>query len=355
MDDDPPGKATAVVSRRVFWSGITSPAHVVYGAAWLRQFADDGLTVVVWPPRSFLGRESVTLDHVRAALPDGVQVLPLATAGLRGRPDELLAYLSVGVPGIKPWFRLHAANPWRRIPVVVTDEGLGSLGTLANRVQSFDRESSHLTGAGWVVARLRSRVRALAHAAASRWLVNTRWSLYRPDGNGGWHFNEQLAEQLRQAVPTTHRAGDEPNRAVFCAQPWVELGQIGLADYRTWLRAMADIVEADGYQFAVRPHPAEDVSHYEGFEVLPVSGPAETDPNCTSAALLLGISSSSLLNLAAIHQIPAIRVLPDQLGGLERTMGPRQASVLRYFLHEPATLDTLAERLPVRRSTPKEA
>ncbi|WP_156887558.1 polysialyltransferase family glycosyltransferase [Propionicicella superfundia] len=313
---------------RVFLSGVRSQAHVVYAASWLRaQLAADPapVTVVDGGLGGFLGAAPVTpgdLDRLFPSDPRLTRISPTGAGRVWASPDERLVYLAIGAPGIKPWLRLRAANPARRIAVVVTDEGLGSYGDWRSRRDAWRREGG---GAVW------STARAVAGAAAKRLLVDERWALYT-DTPAGWRLHEPVADEFRRPARSA-----PVDRAVFLTQPWVELGTVTDVAYRRHIAEVAAACTAAGYTFAVRPHPAEDASRYAQWDVLPGTVPAELDPRITSSAVVLGATSTALLNLAAIFRLPAYRVGGKELAVLDELLSPRQRALLDTYL--PPTVE----------------
>lgn len=318
---------------RVFLSGVRSQAHVVYAASWLReQLARDPgpVTLVDWGLGGFLGARPVTHTDMDRLLPQDPRLTRISPTGA-GRtwaaPDERLVYLAIGAPGIKPWMRLRAANPTRRIDVVVTDEGLGSYGDWRSRRASWRREGAR---GPWPT------IRALAGAGATRLLCDQRWPLYTLDGSL-WRVSERVAREFRrQPRPAPTR------RAVFLTQPWVELNVLSDEVYRNHIRSAARVCAAAGLDFAVRPHPAEGARRYSEWDVLPGTLPAELDPRIASSAVVLGATSSALLNLAAIFQVPAFRVGGKELAVLDELLSSRQRTLLDTFLPptvEPSALE----------------
>jgi hypothetical protein len=328
----------SVRSHRVFLSGVRSQAHAVYVAAWLRtRLAADGapITVVDQGLGGFLGARPITTADLDRLLPDDPRITRISPAGpgrLHAEPGEQLTYVAVGAPGIKPWARLRAAHPARRIGVVVTDEGLGSYGDWRSRRDSWLREG----GRGpWPT------IRAWAGATATRTLTTTRWPLYL-ERVGAWTLNEPVAAEFRRTPgPQPAALGGDGRRAVYLTQPWTSLGVLDPAPYRAHISAVADACARAGMGFAVRPHPAEPVGLYDGWEVLPGNTPAELDPRVRSAAAVLGATSTALLNLAAIFHVPSYRVGGKELAVLDDLLSPRQRTLLDTFLPPTVAPDDL--------------
>lgn len=343
MSHDAPRQASPVVSRKVtkphwvYWSGVTSSAHLLYGKAWLRSLLSTeptSVTVVLADPRRFLGIQQLSLDDAQAALAGlrGVRLVSAQDVGLMAPADSVMRYLAVGAPGIKPFLRLRAANPTRSIETVVTDEGISSYGTWRTRRDAWLRE-----GGG----EPRATVRALAMFGARRALTTKRWSTFRRSA-GSWEVNPWVADEFRAAGV---RSTPVP-AAVFCSQPWVELGLVSDDEYTSFVLSVADRCRSAGLDFTLRPHPAERLERYPAsLDVSRAAMPAELDSQCINASVILGASSTALLNLSAVHEVPVIRVSPPQVAALDSELSKDQASLLAHYLGAPADLESLASRL----------
>ncbi len=317
---------------RVYVSGIRSRTHVVYAASWLRTQLEGrtGPVIVVdWGGGSFLASRPVTpadLDRLLPQDPRLVRISPRRTGRTHAAPGEDLAYLAIGAPGIKPWLRLRAAHPLRRIRVIVTDEGIGSYGTWQSRREAWIREGGREP---WPT------IRALAVFGARKLLTTQRWALYEVR-DGQWRLREQVAAEFRRPVRVTQDPISGPY-AVFLTQPWVELGVLTDAAYRAHIAEVASACEAAGLEFLVRPHPAETSARYASWRVLTSTSPAELDPRVTSATAVLGATSTALLNLAAIFRIRVYRVGGKELAVLDDQLSQRQRALLDTFLPPTVT------------------
>ncbi|HMR49657.1 MAG TPA: hypothetical protein PKE40_01980 [Arachnia sp.] len=328
--------ATSTRPQWVYWGGLTSLTHVVYGASWLRELRarrTGGITVALAKTHSFLGSGLLTLDDVAGQLAgiDALRVVPAPPSPQIPRRYQA-TYLSVGAPGLRDWTRLHRANPLSRIPVVVTDEGLSSYGTWRTRRDAWLREGGtepHTT------------VRALAVAGARQALTSTSWLLHRRSA-AGWTVHEPIADEFRRRA----ERGAPGTLAVFCSQPWVELGLVTASQYTAFVLNVARQAERAGLSFAVRPHPVEDASRYAP-EVRVVAGdsPAEFDPLCVDAAVVLGASSTALINLAAVHGVPTVRVSHPAVAELDRGLSRDQESLIDTYLGAPVEPTALAGAL----------
>lgn len=318
------------VARRVFCSGVRSQSHVVYAASWLRDLlrrTDGPVTLVNLGRGSFLGRQAVTDADVRRLLPDDPRLTIEQASSLRGRRGERLAYLAIGAPGIKPYGRLLAANPGRAFHVVVTDEGLGTYGTWQTRRDAWLREG----GQGWWPT-----VRALATTGARRVLTTQRWALYERRG-ASWAVHEEVAAEFRRHGGVRRAAS--PRTAVLLSQPWVELGVLDAGAYAAHVDRLAAQASGAGLRFVVRPHPVEDPARYAAHEVYAGPEPAELDARIVGASVVLGATSTALLNLRALYGVPALRVAAPGLEFLDRDLSADQASLLGQFVGRPVADD----------------
>ncbi|NHN54589.1 hypothetical protein G9U51_02190 [Calidifontibacter sp. DB0510] len=297
---------------QVLTTGIRSRTHLVHLAAWLRSQQSVTLTV-----GDDLARTAVSEDDIRALLPDHVELRfePRAAAW----PTGDLTYLSVGAPGIKPWIALHRKEIRRRVRVVVTDEGLGTYGDWRTRRAALARE-----GAG----EPQRTVRAAAVASASRLLTGERFALYVKEQQ--WAVREEIAREFHRHTADVDRtpSGD----LVLLTQPWVRLGVITEPDYRAHIDAVAAHARREGMRLVVRPHPTEDTTMYAGLPLVTSPLPAELDPRVVTAAQVAGSTSTALLNLAAIFDRPATRLVIPGLEHLEDALGRDQRALLARHL-----------------------
>lgn len=268
--------------------------------------------VKVAKPRSFLGTTAVTLDDIRAVLPDSVSV----SAWEDGSSPDVgpVSCLSVGAVGIKPWFRMQSSHVRTRIPVIVTDEGLGSYGTWRSRREAWRRQG---------VREPWRSIRTAAVSIATRILTTERWALHE-ETPAGWSLNEHIAREFRRQGTRT----SPTNTAVFLSQPWPELGVMSESAYLCHVTDVADVCAQAGLKFAVHPHPTEDPRRYSAWPSLKKRPLAELDPQTINAAVVIGTSSTALINLAAIHHTPVMRVATPELSKLDEQLSPRQASLL---------------------------
>ncbi|MEO7754397.1 MAG: polysialyltransferase family glycosyltransferase [Terracoccus sp.] len=315
---------------RVTLTGVRSLTHLVYAASFLRHLLTERagpVQVGVYDLGDGFGRSRVSADDVLALLPDdpSLTIDPDLSGGGRVADhftvvaDRSRVLLSVGAPGLRVWRRMVRAGRGHRPRVVVLDEGIGSFGDLRTRLAAYRRQG----GSGpWPV------VRAAAVSGGNRVLTDERWSLYRRDG-GRWVVDERVAREFRDRVQGEPAA---PGTAVYLGQPWPELGVMTERDYLDHLHVVAEACDAAGLALVVRPHPSEDPGRYAGLARSSSGVPAELDRAAVTARVVIGSHSTALLNLAAVHGVPAVRVTAPGLSGLDRALGSRQRALFDTFL-----------------------
>lgn len=320
----------------VFWCGVASRAHVIYGAAWLRQLPGP-VKVSLFPTSRFLGAPQLTAADVQSMLPEHIPVHDLSGSPVL-TPGEDPVLLSVGAVGLKPWLAVRRAVGVRRMRVVVTDEGLGSYGTWVTRRRSWAREGVREP---WRSLRTAAVFGGTAALATSRW----RLHLKTPEG---WDLNRPVADEFRRHGSRRRTDGG----AVFLSQPWPELGIMTESHYLDHVGEVAAACAEAGLAFSVRPHPGEDPARYGSWTVHPSATVAELDQATLNATVLLGSTSTGMLNVAAIHGVPTMRVGTQELDMLDRQLSSEQASLLRHHVGEvvpplrwASTLNELSTRV----------
>lgn len=321
---------------RVLWGGIASRAHIVYGASWLRQFGEP-VRVAVAEPRGFLHAGQLTLDDVAQMLPDGITAEPWTA---KTDVNSVEALLSVGAVGIKPWLRTRRGIGLRRLTVVVTDEGLGSYGGWVTRRAAWRREGIREP---WL------SLRTTAVVGATRVLTSKRWATYAVR-DGRWAVRPVIADEFRRHARRT----PGPPTAVFLSQPWPELGVISEPEYLEHVAAAAGVAQRHGLDFSVHPHPAEPAERYATWPTH--RGLAELTQAAVNASVVLGATSTAMLNLAAIHGVPALRIAPRPVEALDEGLSRAQATLLRQYLGQTVPMrqwHSKLARLAVDERTPE--
>ena len=310
---------------RVVIIGVRSRTHLIHIAAYLRAQLDVGETIEAGYVGGgvCLGHASVSERDVLFLLPDSDRLRVTFVTGVdrwRWPAAEPITYVSVGALGIKPWIALRRGKIFQLIHTVVTDEGVGTYGDWRTHRDAWRRQG---------VREPWTTVRALAGETAARTLTTTRWAMY--DERRAWALHPQIAQEFRRHVGAV-RPDPTGDRVLFLSSPWVELGLLSAERYLAHVRAVRARVVGDGKQLIIRPHPSEDRSRYAEFEMIEGELPAEVDPQVVAAAAVIGGASTALLNLVALYDLPAMRVVTPGLEYLESKLGVRQRALLTHYL-----------------------
>lgn len=331
-------------------TGVRSRTHLLHIAAYLRRELTrlpGELTVRYVGGGNFLGNASVSDADIRSLLPaDDRLSVDVVSGAARWAPsaNRRLTYIAVGAPGIKPWINLRRKDVRQHIRVVVTDEGIGSYGDWRTRRDAWRRQG---------VKEPWTTMRALAVESGRKSLTTQRFALY--DKARGWALQPDIkAEFLRADAEMNtgmaradagsrrdHSTG--PGRVVLLTQPWPEIGALSQEDYLGFVREIEAAALAAGKRLQVRAHPAEDDDRYREFERLRGPLPAELDPRIVSADAVVGGTSTALLNLSALHGIPAARLVVPGLERLEDELGADQRALLDAYLPAPTQAANLGE------------
>lgn len=232
----------------------------------------------------------------------------------------------IGSPSIRRVFDSDRPRPPARS--VVLDEGLGSYGSIRSRVGALRREGSEMSN-----ALARAILRTLAINVTPRW----RWQTYKLTGEG-WVINEAVAQAFRTAAEPAKLS----DRVILLTQPWVELGLANETHIRAKVSRIAHATEAAGLELVVCSHPHERVRCYDGIATVNGVGPSELQASVIGARLVIGDTSTALLNLAAIFGVASIRV-----SGLAKAvpLSAAQQGLLDHFVGPPVPISTLAHEI----------
>lgn len=321
----------------VILTGVSSVTHLLYAASWLRAELDTGVAIdlMIREPGTFFGQARVTEADVTTYLPrdERLRITRGAHTAYAEGVSSSLTLLCVGAPGLRTFAEL-TRRLRRRPRVVVVDEGIGSYGDVHTRLAAYRRAG----GRGpWPV------VRAASVAGGHRLLTSQRWTTYRQkNASSEWEVNATVAEEFARHLDGDHAP---PRTAVYLTQPWPALGVMSAGDYVTHLGEVRVACEAAGLNLVVHPHPADDASRYDDFEVRLQTRPVEVDGYVTTAAVVIASNSTALLNLAALKGVPAVRVTMPQTEGLESALSADQRDLLDHFLKPAVTTDELAPTL----------
>ena len=305
---------------RVTVSGVRNRTHIVYVSSWLRQAVATAGGSATLVEINCAGRVEAEIDRPDNVL-SGIDVTLVDRHASGVGPH---AFVSIGSPAMRAWLRFRCSPSAWPLRTVVVDEGIGSYGDIATKRAAMRREGSKEP---WTT------VRAWAGVAARRVLPDESWRLYEQDETS-WALNEAVAAEFRRA--TSQRAS---RGVVFLTQPWVDHGLIAEDAYIGHLAGVEAAVRRTGVDFAIRPHPTEPPGRYAAFDVLSSALPAELDPDVLGARLVLGETSTALLNLAAVHGLPAARVVGPlaEVGSI--ALSESQAALFTRFVPVSVTTD----------------
>ncbi|MEO1056161.1 MAG: hypothetical protein AAFY28_04525 [Actinomycetota bacterium] len=313
------------MSRKVTLSGLRNQSHVVYAASWLRHAAAQHGPLALVVVDGGEGKRPQSIDRLRLISPE----IEIVTSHSADRGDH--DYVSIGTPGIKPWLRLRRAYPRDRFRTVTIDEGLGSFATWRQRRRAILREGGSEPAA---------TVRAISRDIAARRMPAEQWRLFIHNADG-WSISDAIAAEYRREGPRTTATRD----VVYLSQPWVELGSVPEEPYVAHITAVAEQVRSLGWRFRVRPHPTEQHDRYAPFDLIASRGPAELDPDVLAATALVGESTTALLNLSAIHGMPAVQIRGPVPQFTQEWLSDAQRSLFRQFLGGPVETEHVAARL----------
>ncbi len=319
----------------VVLTGVQSLTHLVYASSYLRHRlvndgSIDGVRLLVIPGAELLVK--FTEEQVRELLPTDerltTQIVTPGTSWWRDvGPDCVL--LSIGAPGTRALARLLRTRRGSKPLVVVVDEGIGSYGNWRSRRAAYVRKGGREPEVS---------LRAAAVAGANAVVPDVRWSLYQKL-NGTWHIDPVVAAEFRRHLDDEQL---ERPTVVYLTQPWVKLGAMTIDEHAQHLALLRDECERHGLGFGVRPHPLDDELLYRDVWVMTNRSAAEFDRRIASARLVIGGSSTALVNIRAIHGSRVMRISTPGLAGLDRTLSARQRSLLDAVL--PPAVDVAEVR-----------
>ena len=318
----------------VVLTGVQSLTHLVYASSYLRHRLTtdgsvDGIRLFVAPTRELLAKFSES--EVRDLLPADERLTTIlvepGSRWWRGLGADCVL-LSIGAPGTRALARLLRARWGRKPLVVVVDEGIGSYGNWRSRRAAYARKGGREPEVS---------LRAAAVAGANAVVPDVRWSLYRRTG-GRWFVDPVVAAEFRHHLDDQNL--EQPS-VVYLTQPWVKLGVMSVAEHARHLDHLRAESERQGFAFAVRPHPLDDADLYRDQWVLTKRSAAEFDRRIAQAHLVIGGSSTALLNIRALHGSRVMRIGTPGLAGLDRTLSARQRSLLDAVLPAPVDVDQI--------------
>jgi len=319
-----------MIPHRITVSGMRNRTHAIYVASWIRHALADADAEATVTGRNCGGHLRDEFEREDGLL-RGVPGATYAEVHPKRRGPH--SFVSIGSPGIKTWFRFRLSPRAWPLRTVVVDEGIGSYGSFSTRRSALRREGSREP---WAT------VRACATAISRRVLPDESWRLYHRTDTG-WELDDRVAAEFRMLAATPERG----SVVIFLTQPWVENHLVDAETYVEHLRRVRDAVESAGFGFSVRAHPTEDIGRYAEFATPCFHLPAELDPEVLGARHVLGETSTALLNLSAIHGVPAARVVGPVADIPEIALSSGQDALFRRFVPTSVTVEQIRSLLVV--------
>ena len=322
----------------VVLTGVQSLTHLVYASSYLRHRLTtdgsiDGIRLFVAPTGELLAKFSES--EVRDLLPSDERLTTImvepGSQWWRGLSADCVL-LSIGAPGTRALARLLWARWGRKPLVVVVDEGIGSYGNWRSRRAAYARKGGREPEVS---------LRAAAVAGANAVVPDVRWSLYRRTA-GRWFVDPVVAAEFRRHLDDQQL---ERPSVVYLTQPWVKLGVMTESEHTRHLEHLRAECERNGFAFGVRPHPLDDADLYRGQWVMTKRSAAEFDRRIAQAHLVIGGSSTALLNIRALHGSRVMRIGTPGLAGLDRTLSARQRSLLDAVLPPAVNIEQVRSAL----------
>ena len=203
-----------------------------------------------------------------------------------------------------------------RIATVVIDEGIGTYAGFHYRYQAFCRENKPGIPAKLLYCLIYP---VNQHILKSHYFIDHDWRLIRRKPFGKLSLNSTAVSCYRDTFQRDGSAcmtnNDYPD-ILLITQPLVELGLVRLSCYQDILSRLGSTARAAGLSVMVKCHPAEEQAIYSenGFKVIESSGTAESIISQLQPRLVLGFSSTALINSSILLQVKShsiLKLLPD--------------------------------------------
>lgn len=206
-----------------------------------------------------------------------------------------------------------------RIATVVIDEGIGTYAGFSYRYQAFCRENKPGVPEKLLYCLIYPTNQ---HILKSRYLIDYDWRLIHKEPFGKLSLNNTAISCYRD----TFRKDNSPDMAeagspdiLLITQPLVELGLVSLSSYQNILSRLGKTASAAGLSVMVKCHPAEEQAIYGeyGFKVIESRNTAESIISQLQPRLVLGFSSTALINSSIMFQIKSHSILKLLPGSAE--------------------------------------
>lgn len=194
---------------------------------------------------------------------------------------------------------------------VVFDEGIGSYGRLPYRFGAFCRENNPN-----LLKKLQYLLIYPLNQFFLKWevLIDFDWRLLKKC-NGKYltsnasvidSYREYFEKDAKNIIPS------QPYKHIFLVtQPLVELGLMDKDEYRIILDRLRNSLKKYGLSLALKIHPAESKNFYlnAGFDLIESKLPAETIICNMKPLIVIGFSSTALINSQLISDIPSLSLV----------------------------------------------
>jgi len=198
-----------------------------------------------------------------------------------------------------------------RIATVVIDEGIGTYAGFPYRYQEFCRENNPGIPDKLLYCLIYP---ANQHLLKSRYLIDHDWRLIHREPFGKLSLNNIAISCYRDTFRRDSSHGmtkDDRPDILLITQPLVELGLVRLGEYQNILSRLGNTASAAGLSVKVKCHPAEEQATYDeyGFKLIESSGTAESIISQLQPRLVLGFSSTTLINCSIMFQVNSHSIL----------------------------------------------
>jgi len=358
---------------RAFASHIISPYHRAGILSFLGHFALPSRHVAAtiyidsgnWR-KNLLQEGQLRENHFSAEFKD--EVLPFGVIDLlkaayallfmrnKAEPDCLvIGHSRVNLKLIAGLFAKGLLTLKSRIATVVIDEGIGTYAGLAYRYQAFCRENKPGIPGKLLYCLIYP---ANQHILKSRYLIDHDWRLIRRGAFGKLSLNNIAISCYRDTFrkDSSHGAAEDDRPDILLiTQPLVELGLVTPSCYQDILSRLKNIASAAGLSVMVKCHPAEGQAVYGeyGFKVIESSSTAESIISQLRPHLVLGFSSTALVNSSIMFSVKSHSILKLLPGSTELTEQLFKDTNIRHiyteyvnFITEWPELQEVLARLP---------
>ena len=228
------------------------------------------------------------------------------------KPDYLLiGHSRVNLKLLASLFAKGVLTRKSRIATVVIDEGIGTYAGFAYRFQAFCRESKPGLFEKFLYCLVYPVNQQLLK---SRYVIDYDWRLIHRKVFGELSLNDLAISYYRdtfQLLGTSDIKNYNRPNILLITQPLVALGLVRLNEYQDILSRLRDMAKTFGLSVMVKCHPAEEQTLYDdyNFKLAESTGTAETIISQLQPGLILGLSSTALINSCVMFKIKSYSIL----------------------------------------------